>query len=123
MQRKIIGAYNPLKFEPQWGVHFPYEMKIAFPIVDNDKMDYFYNGIAEEEPIVPDVLLIPGLAFSSKGERLGRGKGFFDRYLENNQQALKIGLCFEEQMASFIPREAWDKNMDLIITEKEIYQG
>ncbi len=123
MQRKIIGAYNPFKLEPDWGVHFPHEMRVSFPVLEGEKMDYFYNGVNAEEPVIPEVLFIPGLAFSPKGERLGRGKGFFDRYLENHKEALKIGLCFEEQMMKSIPTQTWDKKMDFIITEKEIYQG
>ena len=73
------------------------------------------------EKVVPDLLLIPALAFSKKGERLGRGKGYFDRYLENFS-GLKIGIGFELQLFDRIPVEEHDILCDMLITEKNIYK-
>lgn len=63
------------------------------------------------------VMLIPGVGFSVYGERLGRGKGFYDRYL-NNFTGFKIGVCFDCQMSEVsLPTDSWDIKMDYIITE------
>lgn len=63
------------------------------------------------------VMLIPGLGFSAQGERLGRGKGFYDRYL-NNYKGFKIGVCFDCQLSEVsLPTDSWDIKMDYIITE------
>lgn len=65
----------------------------------------------------PTVLLVPGLAFSLKGERLGRGKGFYDRYLESFS-GVTVGVCFDFQIKEFIPLESHDKKVDFVITPK-----
>jgi 5-formyltetrahydrofolate cyclo-ligase len=62
-----------------------------------------------------DLVLVPGIAFSPDGHRLGRGKGFYDRLLENFT-GKKIGIAFDEQMVEAIPVEKNDVVMDLILT-------
>ncbi|MCI8403923.1 MAG: 5-formyltetrahydrofolate cyclo-ligase [Clostridia bacterium] len=66
-----------------------------------------------------DVILIPGLAFDRDGGRMGFGKGYYDRFLENTN-AVKIGLCYDFQLLDNIPKESHDIPMNYIITEKEI---
>lgn len=63
-----------------------------------------------------DLIIVPGLAFDKEGNRLGRGKGFFDRFLEKTGKTPKIGLAFKEQMTKKIPVERHDIPMDRIIT-------
>tara|TARA_B110001454_G_C12723330_1_gene436753 strand:- start:43285 stop:43914 length:630 start_codon:yes stop_codon:yes gene_type:complete len=63
------------------------------------------------------LMLIPGLGFSLSGERVGRGKGFYDRYLKNFK-GLKVGVCFDCQLSeASLPTDSWDIKMDYIITE------
>ena len=54
-----------------------------------------------------------------KHNRLGRGKGFYDRLL-STLDVPKIGICYDFQLKDQIPAEPFDRKMDLIITEKEI---
>ncbi len=64
-------------------------------------------------------VLVPGLGFSAFGERLGRGKGFYDQYL-SNFKGLKIGICFDCQWTDdHLPVDSWDIKMDIIITESK----
>jgi 5-formyltetrahydrofolate cyclo-ligase len=75
------------------------------------------------ERVVPvesvDVILVPGLGFSSVGERLGRGKGFYDRYLAGFT-GLKVGVCFDCQFTQqALPTDSWDIKMNFIITESK----
>src|SRR5579862_7608849 len=58
-----------------------------------------------------DLLLIPGIAFTPRGARLGRGGGFYDRLLAllHGQRELKIGVCFEDQIVPEIPTESHDR--------------
>jgi 5-formyltetrahydrofolate cyclo-ligase len=59
---------------------------------------------------------VPGLAFSLDGKRLGRGKGYYDRFLnENNVKA--IALCYNEQIKDTIPTEEYDARVSLVITD------
>ncbi len=64
-----------------------------------------------------DIIFVPGLAFDENGGRLGRGAGYFDRYLAKAKRALKIGLAFKEQVVKKVPLEKHDVRMDFIITD------
>lgn len=64
-------------------------------------------------------MLIPGLAFGLKGQRLGRGKAYYDKYL-TGFQGLKVGLAFQVQVTEEIPMTAHDVTMDYIITNEQI---
>ncbi len=64
-----------------------------------------------------DLLIVPGLGFDRKGRRLGRGKGYFDRFLKKVPKTVKIGLAFREQILPRIPAEAHDVTMDRVITD------
>ncbi|MCD7938282.1 MAG: 5-formyltetrahydrofolate cyclo-ligase [Tannerellaceae bacterium] len=66
-----------------------------------------------------DLAIIPGVAFDRNLNRMGRGKGYYDRFL-TNLTAPKIGLCFDFQLLDTIPTQPFDKKMDLIISEKGI---
>ena len=59
--------------------------------------------------------LIPGMAFDSQKNRLGRGKGYYDRFLRLVPQAYKLGLCFDFQKVASVPTEDTDVRMDEII--------
>ncbi len=77
----------------------------------------------EEAPeVLPDVLLVPLLAFDRKGFRLGYGGGFYDRTLEK-LRALKsvtaIGVAYSGQEVDAVPYDAFDQRLDWIMTEKE----
>ena len=63
------------------------------------------------------VILVPGLAFTCEGARLGRGVGFYDRFLSRFPQALRLGIGFEEQMAMRLPTDPWDIPLDALLTD------
>jgi 5-formyltetrahydrofolate cyclo-ligase len=62
-----------------------------------------------------DLILVPGMAFDLGGNRLGRGKGFYDRILEN-ATGIKCGVCHDFQLLEKIPAEPHDAKMDFIFT-------
>ena len=65
-----------------------------------------------------DVALIPGMAFDAAGHRLGRGKGYYDRFLASSlssERALKLGICFPFQRVAEVPSETHDVIMDEVI--------
>lgn len=66
--------------------------------------------------VVPDVLLVPLLAFDGGGYRLGYGRGFYDRYLAVNP-VLSIGISFSDQEVEQVPRESHDIPLDYVLTE------
>ena len=82
---------------------------------DLERLELFGKEILqvrETKVVIPDVLIVPGLAFSINRERLGRGKGFYDRYLEKNNMIKTIGICFREQLKTNYP---WETTIDLSI--------
>ena len=80
-----------------------------------------------EEPTGEDVvdvddielMVIPAVAFDRKGNRLGRGKGFYDRLLSTSK-ATKIGVGYEFQLFDSLPSEPHDVAMDMVITQKTV---
>lgn len=63
-----------------------------------------------------DVVVVPGMAFDGNRNRLGRGKGYYDRFLEKADKAYKIGVCFPFQRLEAIPTEPHDIKMDIVIS-------
>jgi len=62
-------------------------------------------------------VILPGLAFDRKGNRLGRGKGYFDRFLVNlTKTTKKIALSFEFQILDTIPTNSHDIPIDLLVS-------
>ena len=64
-----------------------------------------------------DFVVVPGVGFDRQGGRLGRGGGFFDRFLKKAKSAQKIGIAFREQMLPRIPMNRSDVRMDGVITD------
>ena len=62
-----------------------------------------------------NVALVPGMAFDAAGRRLGRGKGYYDRFLAAHPHLYKIGVCFPFQRVAEVPFEEHDVCMDLIV--------
>lgn len=64
-----------------------------------------------------DVVLVPGMAFDSEGNRLGRGKGYYDRFLKllTNPRPKLIGVCFDFQKVDMVPTEPTDVKVDVVV--------
>jgi 5-formyltetrahydrofolate cyclo-ligase len=132
--------FAPLPEEPDlWPLLaevMPGKKMVALPCFDVDNQAYTPRhvrdihveilsgkfGIREPAPTcvaIPlrdlDVVLVPGVAFALDGHRLGRGKGFYDRLLQDFT-GKKIGIAFDEQIAEAIPVEKNDVRMDWILT-------
>jgi 5-formyltetrahydrofolate cyclo-ligase len=64
-----------------------------------------------------DCVVMPGVAFSLDGLRLGRGGGYYDATLRAMPQAMRVGVAFDVQLVPSLPREAHDAPLDAIVTE------
>jgi len=62
-----------------------------------------------------DLVLVPGLAFDTHGNRLGRGMGHYDRLLPG-VRGIKCGIAFEEQLVEEIPLHSWDVKLNCVLT-------
>lgn len=106
-----------------------------YEIKDINELSPGYMGIPE--PSLPDerlvegndigLFIIPGVAFDEKGNRLGYGKGFYDKLLSEitNPQSLTpdpflTALAYEEQLIDLIPSELHDVKVDMIVTDKRV---
>jgi 5-formyltetrahydrofolate cyclo-ligase len=66
----------------------------------------------------PDVVLVPGLAFTTTGGRLGQGGGWYDRFLADvRPECTTIGVCFAEQVVDELPIEPHDVAVDIVVTD------
>jgi len=114
---------------------FKLEVLLCYPKIQTQMEMYQVDGVDAshfqmgkfgiEEPsgnavVRPDsikIAVVPGVWFGHGGERIGMGKGYFDRYLDQTLNAFKVGFCFEDQLQEALPQEAWDVRMDVIVTE------
>jgi 5-formyltetrahydrofolate cyclo-ligase len=87
--------------------------KGALGIWEPDTVDNFMGDI--------DLIIIPGIAFDSDKNRLGRGKAFYDRFLVN-KRLVKIGVGFDLQLLPRIPSEKSDIKMDKVITASHLIE-
>ncbi|MBH5320033.1 5-formyltetrahydrofolate cyclo-ligase [Paenibacillus sp. GSMTC-2017] len=95
-------------------------------------------GILEPDPelspalpqsFVPDMVVVPGLAFDTGGGRMGYGGGYYDRFAqsigaspnERDNEVVWIGAAFEAQLVEHVPTEAHDLRLDGVVTEKSSY--
>jgi len=62
-----------------------------------------------------ETVLVPGMSFDPQGNRLGRGKGYYDRFLAQVPQAYKIGVCFDFQKVGEVPTDENDIKMDEVV--------
>jgi len=86
-------------------------------------------GILEPDETLPaidpeklDFILVPGMAFDRMRNRLGRGAGYYDRFLDRAKDAVTVGVCRSARLFDMIPFESHDKKVDFLITEKETLQ-
>ena len=76
--------------------------------------------LAGEELFMPDTLIVvPALAFDSRGFRLGYGGGYYDRLLASSS-CPSVGLAFDEFLLDELPHEAWDRPVQAVCTEEKL---
>jgi 5-formyltetrahydrofolate cyclo-ligase len=137
---KCVLLYAPMADEPDvWTLIETLLMrnrKVLLPVTKNgaiipaeyragDLLLLSRYGILEPDvslavdPQTIDVAIIPGLAFDERGYRIGRGAGYYDRFLVG-LKCIRIGLCFEQQVEKLVPSEAHDIAMDAVCTDKRL---
>lgn len=88
--------------------------------IPEPKKGIWKNVIKPEEI---DIIYVPGSVFDERGGRFGYGGGYYDRFLEINPDALRVGLAFEKQIVDAIPLQPHDQLLDLVITERRVIRG
>ena len=70
--------------------------------------------------MVPEVLIVPLLAFDARGFRLGYGGGFYDRTLAGLPGAVRVGFAFAAQQVDEVPIDPFDQRLDVVVTEQGV---
>ena len=139
-----IALYYPIKNEVMTQTIFQRALeqglKVFFPRVEKGINFYEVNGpddlqkgsygISEPKMSCPeilpeetlDLLIVPGIAFTKKGYRIGYGKGFYDSFITDNDiKTPTIGLSYEFQIIDTFPVSDWDQPLYGIMTDKNFY--
>lgn len=138
---KTVLAYADFDNEIQTGAITGWLLfegkQVALPMIEDGEMsavDYRGTllkmgtfGVAQPvagstiiDPKTIDVVLCPGIAFSRHLDRLGFGKGFYDRFLASAPQALRIGLAYDWQVVSTFTPDEHDAQMNYVVTPKGV---
>ena len=104
------------------------DKELIFIKIDEDT-EYQTSKYGIEEPVSNkeyrgpiDLVIVPGVAFTKEGNRLGYGGGYYDRFLKG-KDIPTIGICFESQIVESLPTEEHDIEVDFVQTEENIYKN
>lgn len=107
--------------------------KLFFPVTSKDKISFFsprsfddfsegpmhvMEPVSRDEPYLSHektLCIVPGLAFTKEGMRLGYGKGYYDRFIFENQGIVTLGVCFEEQVFETLPCDENDALLNFVV--------
>ena len=110
------------------------KMKLFFPVTAKESISFFaprsFDDFSEGamhvmEPLSRDepflyhekaLCIVPGLAFTREGMRLGYGKGYYDRFISENPKIVTIGVCFEEQVLDELPCDDNDMQLNFVFS-------
>ncbi len=130
---RLIAAFLPLPGEPQ--IAPLWEMAaVCIPRVRGESCDLVllprgvstdwrlagaeFDALPAVDPARVDLILVPGLAFTTDGLRLGRGGGYYDRLLASlPPRTRRIGVCFATQIVATLPTEPHDQRVARVVTE------
>ena len=135
---RTVAAFSALAGEPDALEPWPQDKQIALPRVLGNVMTF--HPVRSRDALVHgkfgileppadsncagsqfDLILVPGLAFDLGGGRLGRGKGYYDRFLAG-AHGIRAGICFDDQIVDHVPMELHDLRMDFVVTPSAIYR-
>lgn len=135
-EARVVALFSPLPDEPQIGElieQLAQERCVVLPRVEGDAMRFYQFSVdnltkgaygimepAGDIPFAPeeiDVMIVPGVAFTADGVRMGRGKGYYDKYMSQPLfKARKIAVCYSEQILPSLPCEPHDVVVDEVVS-------
>lgn len=142
----VVAGYRPIRDEidptPLMETFFCEQVRLCLPVVVDDQSPLRFRAWSpgeelargpfgveqpdrESKVIEPALVLVPLVAFDTKGYRIGYGGGYYDRTLQALRQTSNVtavGLAYEVQKVRSVPREKHDQQLDWIITEDQSYR-
>jgi 5-formyltetrahydrofolate cyclo-ligase len=140
-EENVWGEANPYSLISHPGLaeyHFAFPrvidridrgMDFAIPIAESDWAKGVYGNpepwtdLPSVDPLDLEVIVVPGLVFGSLGERIGRGAGYYDRFLASAPASIRIGFGYDFQLESGPVLQAeWDARMDFVATDLRLVE-
>jgi 5-formyltetrahydrofolate cyclo-ligase len=142
VEARVVAIFDPMPSEPAidllWEIaprKFLYPRVAGgaiqlLPVHDPSELQTPHDGKLFREPALvegaviqtPQVVLVPGLAFTRDGHRLGRGGGYYDRLLSGlPAETVRIAVCFSFQLVDELPTEGHDERVHAVATEEAIH--
>src|SRR4026207_1762466 len=113
---QVVVVFEPFSYEPEIAPLIADLRRRGSEIITILPTARSQHDVAIFGPI--DLVLVPGIAFTRNGARMGRGFGFFDRFLAHRAaSAVKIGIAFRFQIVESLPLESHDVELDLVVTD------
>ena len=133
---RLVAAFLPIPGEPQI-LPLLEKATVCIPRVRGEKCDLVllprdvsadwrlagpeFDALPAVDFARVDLILVPGLAFTEGGERLGRGGGYYDRLLAKLlPRTRRIGVCFAAQLVAALPTEPHDQRVERVITQLSV---
>ena len=133
--KNSIALFAPEEIEPNldllWELGSLEHHLVSYPYCDGETLSFrtvstlsdlcpgrygIREPVGGASPEHLDLIVVPGLAFTADGNRLGRGAGFYDRFLSTIPgYAVKVGVCFAFQLVLEIPVECHDVKVDALV--------
>lgn len=115
---QTVLAYRPLKTEAH-----PFGSELSEEFFYPEVVGEIFHAVKNGERGAPeqlDMVLVPGIAFDRRGNRLGFGKGYYDRFLKTTR-ATRVGIAYSFQVSSEeLECESWDEPVEWIITDRYV---
>ena len=133
----VVCAYSAIRNEVDISELFDYYDDVFLPVTEGDEMTFYRVteqleqgtfGVSEPKKITmlnvkPDLVLVPGVAFDENLNRVGYGKGYYDRFLED-ENLMTLGIAYDFQVTKSIDDVfESDIRMKKIITERRVIDG
>lgn len=133
-QARVVGLYHPIKNELNLLSLLEDQKTFLLPVVHDDQMHYhlYKNGDTltkstlqifepKDNPVMDhelDLIIVPALAVSKNGHRIGYGKGFFDKFIKHHSHIKTITVVFDFQVIEDLPVEKHDQKVQTLIVLK-----
>ncbi len=143
-QCTTLFAFSPLRSEVDISLALEDALRtkrLALPRCVGDHLEFYYvvegwknaagaSSLGVLEPLggdvaIPDsqsLILVPAMAYTPLGSRLGRGKGYYDRYLRQFASIPTMGICRSYQLVDHIPTDRWDMGVSEVVCDGTIYR-
>ncbi|WDM85764.1 5-formyltetrahydrofolate cyclo-ligase [Ehrlichia sp. JZT12] len=123
----IVSGYMPMDGEidvlPLMNYLIQQKHMVALPVVDKNSKVLLFHQWNTSNSVIPNVLIVPLVAFDKYLNRLGFGGGYYDNTISTLRPHCKvIGVAYDLQLCDKVPIESHDQVLDMILTEKNVYK-